>query len=311
MSHQQEIICPNCGFHASHNYCAQCGQETHLHKDTFWGLVIHFAGHYFHYDSKFWKTLKALVYRPGALTVAYQKKQRMRYIPPISLYIFVSAVFFLLFFLFSATHENIANAVRDDVRPITAEKLSADSLQRAHTANMLKPAGAKRRAKGDTSNRKVLLALSRVMRDPEKSEELLSSVAHAAPKVFFFLIPFMAAFLSLLYLKRKETNFADHTIFSLHVHSFVFIILPLILIDVPEHTTNFFQEVISYIQSFLPLLVAVYFVIALRKVYGSGWLRSVFYMLLVAIGYLLTFFIFLIGYTVYLSVHIISAAASA
>ncbi len=94
-NHNDTIICPNCNSEAKGNYCYQCGQETHLHKDTFWGLVTHFTAHYFHYDSKFWKTLTTLWFKPGELTIAYNNKQRMRYLPPISLYIFVSAIFFL------------------------------------------------------------------------------------------------------------------------------------------------------------------------------------------------------------------------
>ena len=91
-NHNEEKRCPNCGHIADLNYCPQCGQATHLHKDTFWGMVVHFVGHYFHYDSKFWQTLKDLVKHPGKLTVAYWEKKRARYLPPISLYIFVRCV---------------------------------------------------------------------------------------------------------------------------------------------------------------------------------------------------------------------------
>ena len=102
--HTESMICPNCGSVASDNYCAHCGQENHLHKETFWGLVAHFIGHYFHYDSKFWQTMKALWFSPGKLTLAYMNKKRMRYIPPVSLYIFISAVYFLLALSFHSTH---------------------------------------------------------------------------------------------------------------------------------------------------------------------------------------------------------------
>ena len=77
-----DFRCPNCGYPATGNYCASCGQQNHLHKDTFWGLISHFTAHYFHYDSKFWKTIKALIFSPGTLTLAYQQKKRQRYIPP-------------------------------------------------------------------------------------------------------------------------------------------------------------------------------------------------------------------------------------
>jgi predicted amidophosphoribosyltransferase len=50
---ETEKLCPNCGYKANLNYCAQCGQATRLHKDTFWGLLVHFVSDYFHYDSKF------------------------------------------------------------------------------------------------------------------------------------------------------------------------------------------------------------------------------------------------------------------
>jgi hypothetical protein len=86
--------CPNCGYPAVDNYCAQCGQENHLHKDTFGALIMHFAGHYLHYDSKFWQTLNTLWFKPGLLTTAYWEEKRMRYIPPMSLYIFVSFIYF-------------------------------------------------------------------------------------------------------------------------------------------------------------------------------------------------------------------------
>lgn len=91
-----EIICPNCNSLATGNFCAQCGQPTHLHKETFWHMVWHFAGHYFHFESKFWGTLKTLILKPGELTLAWKQKQRMRYVEPINLYMFVSVVFFIV-----------------------------------------------------------------------------------------------------------------------------------------------------------------------------------------------------------------------
>ncbi|RYY20354.1 MAG: DUF3667 domain-containing protein, partial [Chitinophagaceae bacterium] len=99
MDHPESITCPNCGFQAERNFCAECGQATHLHKETFVGLVLHFIAHYFHFESKFWVTVKHLISRPGSLTLAYINKKRASFIPPISLYIFISAVFFLLMFL--------------------------------------------------------------------------------------------------------------------------------------------------------------------------------------------------------------------
>jgi hypothetical protein len=89
--------CPNCGASVTGKYCSECGQKQEMHRETFWHILTHFVGHYFHYDSKFWVTLKTLCFYPGKLTLAYHNHQRMKYIPPVNLYIFVSVVFFLFF----------------------------------------------------------------------------------------------------------------------------------------------------------------------------------------------------------------------
>jgi len=133
MSHHSSKpkICPNCGYPAVENYCAQCGQETHLHKDTFGALIVHFAGHYLHYDSKFWQTLRALWFSPGMLTTAYWEEKRMRYIPPISLYIFVSFVFFFTSSLMGNGREENNEAVRN---AIVKENLAKeDSIARRNS----------------------------------------------------------------------------------------------------------------------------------------------------------------------------------
>jgi len=109
---KQEYICPNCGSVASGNYCPQCGQETHLHKDTFLGMIAHFVEHYFHYDSKFWKTLKTLLFYPGKLTLEYRAKRRQRYISPISLYIFVTVIFFLISSIVGREHSSYDENVK-------------------------------------------------------------------------------------------------------------------------------------------------------------------------------------------------------
>ena len=89
-------ICPNCNSYTSDNYCGHCGQANHLHDDTFWNLISHFTGHYFHFDSKLWRSLRTLISKPGKLALAWKNKQRKRYVDPIGLYIFVSIVFFIL-----------------------------------------------------------------------------------------------------------------------------------------------------------------------------------------------------------------------
>ncbi len=114
-------LCPNCSTPVHGNYCAQCAQEAHLHKETFWHMILYFAGHYFHFDSKFWISVKTLLFKPGKLTLAWHNKQRMRYVAPVNFYIFTSVAFFILF-SFTVKFEQVTEfEIRKDGRYFNIE----------------------------------------------------------------------------------------------------------------------------------------------------------------------------------------------
>ena len=48
-----------------------------------------------HTDSRLWRTLAALLLRPGYLTREFLAGRRARYLPPVRLYLVISLVFFL------------------------------------------------------------------------------------------------------------------------------------------------------------------------------------------------------------------------
>jgi len=277
MSHTptETIICPNCGSVAEKNYCSECGQETHLHNETFWGLVVHFVGHYFHYDSKFWKTLKALWFSPGKLTTAYWNKQRMRYIPPVSLYIFISAVFFILMNLsISSSTPNQAYQTKKERINDSLNKIRIDSAVIKFTKSVPVP-------KMHTSKAFALKVhstgskLEDIENNEGASKEFGEKFAHQFPKVFFFLIPLMAAMLKLLFLKRKNLLFVHHAIFSLHIHSFSFSAFLFTLIPTKS----------SWIDVFIMIGIYAYLIIALKNVYKVGWVKSVLYSSILSLLY--------------------------
>jgi hypothetical protein len=76
-----------------------CGQENIEPKETVWGLVSHFFYDITHFDGKFFSTTRYLITRPGFLPREYLIGRRARYLHPIRMYVFSSAIFFL--FLFS------------------------------------------------------------------------------------------------------------------------------------------------------------------------------------------------------------------
>jgi len=101
VSHQllrKENNCLNCGAIVNGRFCANCGQENLEPKQNFWGLFTHFVYDVFHFDGKFFETLRLLLFRPGFVPKEYIKGKRQSYLDPIRMYLFTSAVFFLIFF---------------------------------------------------------------------------------------------------------------------------------------------------------------------------------------------------------------------
>ncbi len=63
-----------------------------------WGLITHFFNDITHFDGKFFSTVKYLMWKPGFLPAEYVRGRRANYLDPIRMYIFTSAVFFLILY---------------------------------------------------------------------------------------------------------------------------------------------------------------------------------------------------------------------
>jgi len=87
-------------------------------KQTVWGLFTHFVYDIFHFDGKFFHTLKHLLFRPGYIPRAYIAGKRMSYLDPIRMYLFTSAIFFLVFFSITKAGESFAD-ITGDTRSMT------------------------------------------------------------------------------------------------------------------------------------------------------------------------------------------------
>src|ERR1700744_5341891 len=95
---RHDKTCLNCGAHVPDRFCSHCGQENTEPIESFGHLLNHFFADVTHYDSQLLSTLKYLVFKPGFLTKEYNAGRRLKYLNPIRMYIFISAVFFLLMF---------------------------------------------------------------------------------------------------------------------------------------------------------------------------------------------------------------------
>lgn len=138
MSHRperKEKDCLNCGTTVQGRYCHICGQENVDPKETFWGMVTHFFNDITHFDGKFFTTLKDLLFKPGFLSAEYMKGRRMSYLNPVRMYVFTSAIFFLVFFSLGNTkdafkitegNEPLSRGVRDSTIQRLEKRLKDD-----------------------------------------------------------------------------------------------------------------------------------------------------------------------------------------
>ena len=109
-------LCLNCENKIDDDYkfCPYCGQETQNKVVPIKNFVSEFLGDYFTFDSKIFRSVIPLLIKPGLLTKEYLEGKRVKYIPPLRLYIFISIIFFLLLSLESAS-ERIASPQQNEV----------------------------------------------------------------------------------------------------------------------------------------------------------------------------------------------------
>ena len=91
--------CSDCGAATAGNFCANCGQPTHVHR-TLLHLGEEMLHGVLHFDARIWRTLPLLAINPGRLTREWVQGKRTRYVSPLAMFLFTV---FLMFFTFSFT----------------------------------------------------------------------------------------------------------------------------------------------------------------------------------------------------------------
>lgn len=99
-------------------------------------LLLHFFKDFTHYDSKFFRSVRLLFFHPGMLPLAYYEGKRSGYLNPVRMYVFTSAVFFLVFYTLFTPRE-------DSLKQLSAmqpDTLQWDRLQEKAYDNARTPA---------------------------------------------------------------------------------------------------------------------------------------------------------------------------
>jgi Protein of unknown function (DUF3667) len=274
--------CLNCGEQIQdHNYCPHCGQlNTNKHVSVS-HFFRDFAGEFFTFDSKFFKSFGPLLLQPGHLTNEYSMGRRVRYILPLRLYIFVT---FLFFFMLSV-NSSLINVDSDDISETSSKKVIEKISEKNEI--VFSQEQKEKLIKGlddDYSLQKKLGKLKSIDNESGKEKswwslyletkiqkvldrgggairELTKEVINHLPKMMFILLPLFALLLKLLYIRQKVL-YVKHLVFALHIHTFIFIVYS-IFVFLPEW----------YIITLGLLGIYIYFFRALRIVYGqSKWM---------------------------------------
>lgn len=313
--------CLNCGAAVTGRHCVECGQSGDVHLLTMREVSHDFAHSVLHLDGRAWRTLRALVLKPGELTREYIAGRREYYLPPFRLYFAVSILFFALSALLpgfslvrvdSSGNEVIAPIVIESRDQAAATARSALDELPVEVRKELAEAGVDAQAieKAAVESEPCTVDLAKIFgvdwNDPlrraclkiraDGGAQLAERFAATAPKLMFLFLPLMAAAALLFYWKPRRL-YAEHLVLFLHNHAFTFLLIlvtqivsAITLLKLP------FIGVLGFVNFLLFLYLFYYIYRSMRVVYGEGRARTAIkFIALVSIYFLLLGFTMMAG----------------
>lgn len=288
--------CPNCGRDRPESFCAHCGQSDRDYARALRSVAGEFVRETFEVDSRLFRTLALLMFRPGSLTREFSRNRRAGFVSPVRLYIFASFLFFLLLSLMGNLGDELQLSMGDeDVDMSLTEEDQADAGAQLPTEDDLAafraalPPEQRRKAddilaRPEGNSRQALLALARAGNLEERHWTLrffvlaLIDIVHDPsimprrflanmPIAMFCLLPFLGLILAVFHF-RKKRFYVEHLVFAIHVQTFTFLIYAVALL-LPESGPGWWIRVSCLLVSY------PYFVVALRRYYENGWVLSV------------------------------------
>jgi len=254
--------CANCGTTAPGAYCPSCGQDTRDRLPTFAQFMREATGRYVALDGKLWKTLAALLFRPGFLTREYLAGRRRRYIGPARLFLVSSLVLFAAL-RFVSESINIDDAVQFEPETAPRSGMESDQLIALDDDLNLKLADLP----GTSGLLQKPIARFNSLPRAEKLEQIRAGAFRYGPYAAFVLLPAFASLQKLVYLGRRGRYparprlYAEHLVFAAHNHAFLFVVGTL-LCGVSA----------GWLRGALWLWVIVYLAWSTRAVYDGSWL---------------------------------------
>lgn len=306
--------CLNCGTPLSGRYCSFCGQRATTRLISLWQLIRDALGDLLDVDSRIWRSLSALIRRPGQLTADYLSGRRARYLPPFRLYLLLSLTFFVVAFFDPSF--GLSNLIQQ-TEPAQVNATKASGTQSGLTVSLDLGGDNEESGRVVPTGTVTEVDCKRFRLDPEDAEDedliryfppertialcerlirdnfrgLLQELVSRLPMAMFVFLPALALILKLLYpLSRRY--YVEHLLFILNFQSLGFLVSTLVTL------TQRLGEWLSPLAALGNLLVVVailyvpaYLYLALRHVYGQGRAATLIKYVLLIIAYFVFAFI--------------------
>jgi hypothetical protein len=231
-----------------------------------------------HSDSRLWRTLWLLWFKPGKLTQEFVVGRRAAYLPPFRLYLVLSVIFFLVA-SFSPARTQVAELKDGKIQIVTSEA-SCNDIQLELFGN-------------HDWEQRFRHGCAAAVRDSGAS--LLHVAVGAMPKAMFIFLP-LIAFLHMLLYWRPRHRYAEHLLFFVHVHAFFFSAMTLVVLlgSAAEAWPG-----AGIVGSILLWSLPLYTAFAMKRVFGGGWGRTLLKALALFAVYMVVLAITLAGVFLY------------
>ncbi len=255
----------------------------------------------FQLDSRLSRTLYALVFKPGRITVEYLAGRRAGYIPPVRLYLVISFLFFVIlpFLGLSHTSNEAEDASLAEEEPIVEITIAESPLVENQSSEQVEAAEAE--AVGDSTSTIDLgfltpeenEALMRILKEQfrkaialyeDDPEEASSRLLELISIMMFFLLPVFAGCLKIFYL-GKNRYYAKHLLLVVHNHCFLYIGLS--VQELLNLTRGSDYALVADFSNFIIYLwLAIYFYMSLKRVYQEGHFGTTIKFILLSLSYM-------------------------
>jgi hypothetical protein len=289
--------CRNCGSEATGAYCPACGQETRARLPTFAQFMRDAAGRYVALDGKWWRTLGALVFRPGFLTRQYLAGRRRRYVRPSRLFLVASLLVFAVLRL-EVEFGGFELLKFDEDRAAASKGPKPDATANPEAND--KPRIAKKPAPAVVVDETTGISLGGAedsipglkqriehfneLPSKDRLAQMTDGTLRYGPYAMFALLPAFAALLKVLYLgsgRRRPGRprlYGEHLVFAAHNNAFLaFMVAGAVAVPYP------------WARTILLTWPMVYLLWALRVVYGGTWIGTILRAFIMFVSYSVLF----------------------